>query len=270
MVTWIRSNGTMCAVLALLPALIAAPAEAQFARCRADQVKAGTVCIDKYEASVWSVPGATTFNRPLVRKLQLGRATAADLTAGGATQVGVASDDYPCSDHGDNCTNVIFAASIAGVVPSAYATWLQAQQACANSLKRLPANGEWQIAAMGTPDPGPDNGISDCNSGSAFAAVASGSRSACVSSRGAFDMVGNLYEWTADWVPASDAFGCPYWGAAANDDMCLLGANPMPAAPGVITRGGYYGHGSDAGPLAVDAFSQAHDGYDFLGFRCAR
>ena len=59
-------------------------------RCAPDAVVAGTVCLDKYEASVWRVPNPTTTNASLVRKIQLGRATAADLTAGGATQLGTA------------------------------------------------------------------------------------------------------------------------------------------------------------------------------------
>jgi hypothetical protein len=90
-------------------------------------------------------------------------------------------------------------------------TWFQAQEACANAGKRLPSNAEWQVAANGTPDPGPDNGTTDCNTASTFAVALTGSRSNCVSARRAFDMVGNLYEWVADWVPAST--GCPLWGS---------------------------------------------------------
>jgi len=39
----------------------------------------------KYEASVWRVPNPTTINTGLVKKIQQGRATQADLTAAGAT-----------------------------------------------------------------------------------------------------------------------------------------------------------------------------------------
>jgi hypothetical protein len=35
----------------------------------------GTVCMDRYEASVWWVPNPTTTNAALVRKIQLGKAT---------------------------------------------------------------------------------------------------------------------------------------------------------------------------------------------------
>ena len=66
-----------------------------------DAVLAGPVCLDRFEASVWRVRNPTTTNASLVRKIQLGRATVADLTAGGATQLGTAVDDYaPYTDNG--------------------------------------------------------------------------------------------------------------------------------------------------------------------------
>jgi TatA/E family protein of Tat protein translocase len=52
-------------------------------RCGADAVVDGTVCLDRYEASVWRVPNPTTTNAILVRRIQVGRATRADLMAGG-------------------------------------------------------------------------------------------------------------------------------------------------------------------------------------------
>ena len=49
-----------------------------------------------------------------------------------------------------------------------------------------------------------------------------------MSARGAFDMVGNLDEWVADWVPRSDD-PCPgLWGAFSNDAQCLGGASTIP------------------------------------------
>src|SRR5207247_8192005 len=70
-------------------------------RCGPDAVVAGTVCLDTYEASVWRVPNPTTTNANLVNKIQFGRATHADLMAGGATQLGTTGDDYaPCANNG--------------------------------------------------------------------------------------------------------------------------------------------------------------------------
>ena len=77
--------------------LLASPAGAQGAKpltkCARDAVVSGTVCMDTYEASVWRVPGPTTANKGLVKKIQQGKATVADLAKGGATQLGTASDD---------------------------------------------------------------------------------------------------------------------------------------------------------------------------------
>ncbi len=72
-------------------------------------VKVGPLCVDVYEASVW------------------------DTLAGGGTQYGAASDDYPCSDNGKDCSDAttatnIFARSEAGVTPSRYITWFQASR----------------------------------------------------------------------------------------------------------------------------------------------
>jgi hypothetical protein len=58
----------------------AVPAGAGTLKCPADSVKVGNVCIDTYEASVWQI--APT-NISLVKKVQAGKATLADLTGGG-------------------------------------------------------------------------------------------------------------------------------------------------------------------------------------------
>ena len=243
-------------------------------KCSLDAVVSGTLCVDTYEASVWRVPNATTANRGLVLRIQQGKATLADLTAGGATQLGIGmTDNYaPCSDSGQNCTDDIFAVSLGGVPPSANITWLQAVVACENSRKRLPTSSEWQAAVTGTPDAGPDNGATSCNTASAGAAVMTGSRSLCKSARGAFDMVGNLYEWTADWTPRSTA--CDSWSGTVSptgfrDDQCLAGA-ALTGEPGVLVRGGSFGHGTAAGPLAISGGAGPSYFRDNLGFRCAR
>jgi len=237
-------------------------------KCGADAVLAGTVCLDTYEASVWRVPYPTTTNAFLVRKIQQGNATEADLTAGGATQLGTKSDDYaPCTDNGQNCANDIYAVSLPSVIPAAFVTWFQAQEACANAGKRLPTSAEWQVGANGTPDPGPDNGTTDCNTDTALLSP-TGARRSCVSARGAFDMVGNLTEWVADWVPLSTE--CHLWGGGFSDDvMCLVGASTTASAPGALLRGGYYFFlGTFAGPLTVST-DEPFNAFHFIDFRCA-
>ena len=133
-------------------------------------VKVGPLCVDKYEASVWSNADGT------------------------GTQYGASSDNYPLSfpDTG-NWTTQLYAVSRAGVTPSASITWFQAQQACALSGKRLLTNAEWQMAAAGTPD------SANCNVSTA-AAANTGANASCVSNYQVNDMVGNVWEWVADWM----------------------------------------------------------------------
>jgi formylglycine-generating enzyme required for sulfatase activity len=250
-------------MLLAAPVLAGWPGDA--AKCKPDAVKAGSVCMDKYEASVWQVPAT---NKGLLTKIQNGTATLANLQAGGATQRGVSSDDYDpttCPNYGQGCAD-IYAVSISGVISSSHITWFQAQQACFNARKRLPSNGEWQGAVAGTPDPGPDYGLTDCNTASAGVAVNTGSRSACVSRFGAFDMVGNLGEWVADWVPRS--ITCSSW-SGSDDAQCLVGVQGT-GEPGALVRGFGFGSGASAGPFAVQGAFQPSQSNGGLGFRCAR
>ena len=218
----------------------AAAAEGATLRCPPDSVKVGTVCIDTYEASVWQLPPT---NLALLKQVQSGRATLAELTGGGATQLSPAtscSPAYPTNFPDDgNWTPVpgasprspgVYAVSIPGVSPSACITWFQANQACLLSGKRLLTNREWQGAAASTPDPGTDNGTSDCNVGHTGAPSATGSRLSCQSVWGVFDMVGNADEWVADW--ADQASACTDWtmsaGVPGHDLSCFGGPGGTP------------------------------------------
>lgn len=224
-------------------------------------MQVGNLCVDKYEASVWETTDTAT-----IKKIQKGKiASAADLAA--ATQRGATSDDYGagCPDNAAGCVD-FYAVSVSGVTPSGYITQIQATAACRNAGKRLVTNAEWTAAALGTPDPGTDNGTSDCNVASTFAVANTGSRSLCVSDTGNFDMVGNLHEWVADWVPLSTA--CPGWGGFSDDTMCLAGASTT-GGPGALVRGGDFDDGANAGVFAVlGGFPSSSSGG--IGFRCAR
>jgi formylglycine-generating enzyme required for sulfatase activity len=134
----------------------------------------------------------------------------------------------------------------------------------------LPTNAEWQAAVLGTPDPGGDNGTTDCNTFSTRAPVATGSRSGCVSADGALDMVGNLEELVADWVPRASA--CSSWSEDASptgDAQCLAGAT-TDGEPGVMRRGGDFLSNKVAGPLNIFANAEPSASFNFTGFRCAR
>jgi formylglycine-generating enzyme required for sulfatase activity len=242
--------------------------------CSPDAVLIGPTCVDKYEATVWQIPSN---NASLVTKLQRGKATLGDLQAGGATQVsaptsGICSPGFPATfDVTGNWTAPLYAASVPGVLPTACISWFQAEQACALSGKRLITNQEWQRAAAGTPDPGTDNGTSDCNVSSLVGRpVPTGSRASCKSSWGAYDMVGNVWEWVADWDEIATV--CSNWSTTfGGDRSCVGGDGSFGRLPTAPIRGGSWSDGLNAGVFAVNGFNRdLSEQVVGIGFRCAR
>jgi hypothetical protein len=271
-----------CTALGLVAAV---PAGAGTLKCPPDSVKVGSNCIDTYEASAWQIPPS---NVALVKLVQAGKATLANLTAGGAILLAPAGTCYDPTDYGVNFPNTgnwmpvpgsnppspgVYAVSIPGVQPSACVTWFQANQACLLSGKRLLTNREWQGAAASTPDPGTDNGTTDCN---VFTHNPSntGSRSNCKSAWGVFDMVGNVNEWVADW--GDRATTCTDWttsaGIPGTDDSCVAGPGGAGSnsLPGALLRGGTFNAGVDAGVFAVRDLNDPSYSGRYIGFRCAR
>ncbi len=243
----------------------------QAVECPSEMIRVGNFCIDKYEASVWD--------------------SYTNDTSG--TQYGTTSDNYPCGDNANACSengsNPIYARSIAGVNPARYITWFQAAQACANSGKRLCTNQEWQIAVSGTPDedtsdPGDD--LEECNiwanskpSGASWATenetIETGSASACVSDWGAYDMIGNVWEWTADWSGQGGDSDDHTNTATYNQDQTYNvneaqyqgNGDGLPAA---FLRGGRWGFGSGAGAFALFlSLAPSYSNY-IIGFRCCQ
>jgi len=234
-------------------------------------VRVGPLCVDKYEASVW---------------------TTSDGSASGA-QYGDGGDNYPCADTGNDCTagTTIYARSEEGINPSANISWFQAQQACAASGKRLLTNAEWQMAAAGTPDPGSagSDTANECNtnsSGIVATGTSAGGTNECVSNYGAFDMVGNVHEWVADWIQGADvdangqsnndgngagaSYGDDTMGGTTPANNQGTGATNMPAA---VIRGGRWaagGSGIQAGVFAFSARYAPSVSDPDIGFRCAR
>ena len=180
--------------------------DVQFARrCPPDSVFSSGLCVDRYEATVWVIPAAQV---DLICKVIEGTATLRDLTVAGVRQVGFPGPPFAHATvpgtflAEGGYTPPLYAASLPGVLPSTYVSAYQAWAACGFSGKRLPTSGEWTAAASGTPSLSSEHVEDDCNTGagviSAGAPVKTGSRSRCVSSAGAFDMVGNVSEWTMD------------------------------------------------------------------------
>jgi len=226
-------------------------------------VAVGPWCVDKYEASAWSTPT-------------------------GGTQYGAASDDYPCADTGQDCAagaaNPIYARSVSGVTPSRYITWFQANLACVNAGKELLPNALWQRAAAGTVDPGTTGTAPNCNiSGSGLTTTGAGT--SCQSSWGAQDMIGSLWEWTAQWMPAgtnytnSGSDGTQYnnWPTGYGGDgtfnvggRAFDGSVWVNGVPAAVVRGGGWSDGANAGVFAFSANNAPSSSYSDFGFRCGR
>jgi hypothetical protein len=272
-----------CALL-----LAAAPPAAAERRCPPDSVPVGPACMDKYEASVWLVPDATTANRGVVKKILKGTIQLEELEAVGAIQFGVTGPPLELANLGLHMGPTgawaplpgsrppspgIYAVSVAGAFPTSFASWFQMEQACALAGKRLPTNQEWQAAAAGTPDPGAaDDGATTCATMSTSLAR-TGERSACVSSWGAHDMVGNVSETVADWFEV--AMSCTLWSPTGSeaDSVCFGGPRVIFPGPVIDSRPAHVFRGGDlfgGGVFAIEALNGTGVFSGVGGFRCAR
>jgi hypothetical protein len=214
-----------------------------YASCPPDAVLTGSGCADTYESSLWDIPPAETV---VIQKVKDGTATLADLTGAGAVQIGCPDPPYnaplppPSFPLDGEYTAPLYAASIAGVYPSTCVSMPQAMAACTLSNKHLLTNSEWYAAAAGTPSHKADDGSSSCNTIYVSEPLPVATRSACVSNAGAFDMVGNVWEWTLgeggiSWI-----------------------------------RGGAYGDDIPAGVLMGFTNNHANAQVYYIGFRCGR
>lgn len=182
-------------------------------------VEVGSWCVDKYEASVWSAVDGT------------GTQYFADSATTGGNYFYVDAANRPASFNRDGSgTSPVYAVSKPDVFPARGITWYQAAVACMNSGKVLIPDSVWQMASLGTVDPGTSgtggrNGGSSadaanarCNTnthgandsdGDGFwldnnnklrrtnrAGATNQGSNACISRFGVHDMIGNLAEWT--------------------------------------------------------------------------
>ncbi len=165
----------------------------------------------------------------------------------------------------------------------------QAELACARVGKRLPSAPEWYKAALGTPDSeeATQNG---CNIGlrGAGALDKTGARSDCKSPAGAYDMIGNAWEWMQETVtdgelkgkllPAEgyitgiDGDGTPV--ATDHDVPDTSFFNDYfwldPTDTRGILRGGYWNSQSDAGQYAINITVPPSFSGEAAGFRCVK
>ncbi len=87
-------------------------------------------------------------------------------------------------------------------LPWVYISQTQAREACARAGKRLPTNKEWYMASLGTPDKNSSWTQSDCQVDNNWTRQPgeTGSGENCLSSFGAYDMIGNIWEWTDEVI----------------------------------------------------------------------
>jgi hypothetical protein len=181
-------------------------------------ILAGSACVDRYEAHL------------------------VDVTAGEAV---------PWSPFRNPRGRVVRAVSAEGAVPQGYITGVQASAACEEAGKRLCTDAEWLRACQGsqgwTYPYGPTREPGVCNDSRArhpaveyFGTGASwvfseldhpcinqlpaslaptASYEGCLTEEGAYDMMGNLHEWTAD--PAGTFRGGFYVDTVINGPGCL-------------------------------------------------
>ena len=256
-----------------------ASASPALAQCPSGMVASGSTCVDRYEASLWKVTNPTC-----IMLIKEGRELTPPCLAN-AVQVGINGVDYTdaqCQFNGGGCTN-IFAMSIPGVIPARSINYFIAAAACRNSGKRLPSNAEWQAAALGTPDPWPqDDPINQCNLNSPSISL-TGARSKCRSDVGAYDMVGNVIEFVADWGPlATTGANWDVFIPGFGGDISNMGGPPngsIYGLPGTTLRGGSFsmvpnsgGTGERAGVYAIDQNGAPNSIGDATGagFRCVR
>ena len=111
-------------------------------------------------------------------------------------------------------------------------------------------------------------------------AGAIGAAGECRSYWGAEDMVGNVWEMTANWLATGNgsaaqaspnvwaSAGLTTQGVAGLNSLASINTGATPTAPAVPQRGG--GSNNLAGPLAIDLFSSPVRSGTGSGFRCAR
>jgi formylglycine-generating enzyme required for sulfatase activity len=177
--------------------------------------------------------------------------------------------------------NTCFAESKKDATPWRFITRDQAMQMCARSGKRLPTGAEWYSLTLGMA-----NVESTCNVSSKNIST-SGAFSQCVSPSGAYDLIGNIWEWVSDDVINGMNGTTPLPGTGyvaqvdANGVATVVQDSPhelfekdyfWSRADGAYSmiRGGYYDSGSDGGLYTVHADTPPTTAGTGIGFRCIK
>ena len=230
-------------------------------------VKVGDFWIDRYETQI--VDSATF---------------ASGKCNGSGKSFGMTLGDYTSKfPESGNWTNPLYACSVAGITPSTYMTWFQAQQACALAGKHLCTNDQWQAAAAGTPDTAASCNISGTPS---VKSITTGKWPLCISNWGAMDMVGSVTEWVAWWgqagttwmtknaessTPWPSSYGS--YGDGQDKTMSNNGSvsdivGQAKGIPAAAIRGGSWNHGTAAGVFHWNLNRAPSMKWGFIGARC--
>ena len=166
----------------------------------------------------------------------------------------------------------------------------QAMELCARRGKHLASNAEWYRAALGTPDVvNTDTGNQNCVLGRMGLSHAeeTGTHSSCVSSAGAYDMVGNVWEWvdgnvvdgfygkrelpSEGYVTETDVDGVPVNVARSSSDV-FHNDYFYVKRDGVsgMLRGGFWNLTDKAGVADINATVPMTFVGSAVGFRCAK
>lgn len=219
----------------------------------------GGFCIDEYEAS----PGKDCPNQDVLNQL----------------------------DSRDNVNRKeCVADSLPGKNPWRFISQTQAMTACAKAGKRLPSNEEWYLASLGTPDLDGQWNADDCHVKNNWSEQPglTGSGKNCLSAAGAYDMVGNVWEWVKGEINDGVYEGkvLPESGNIMSVDINGLSVETNPDKPDAnfnndyfwmknsglrgMARGGYWDNGAEAGVYAMYLVSPPSFAGAGVGFRCAK
>ena len=177
-----------------------------------------------------------------------------------------------------------------GAYPWTHISQNQAVRACAKAGKRLSTSKEWQTGALGTPDKISGWTDADCQVDKNWNIQPglTGSGEKCVSYAGAFDMIGNVWEWVDGAVTdgvykgrslpeagfvkeINEEDGLPSKTGQQGDDLYYNDYYWLKdKETRAIARGGYWNNQEEAGQYSLYIVLPPSTVGSGVGFRCAK